>query len=346
MQSIIDFSNCPYSIKHGSYGGQAGDKDGIKYNGQYYIIKYPKAARYFKQIGNMSYVSSPLSEYIGSHIYSILGYDVHSTLLGFRNHKIVVGCKDFCQTPDRQLLEMRTIKNAANKELEDKLGQDIQSSATGDLVNLSEQILHMEYNPILIRTKGVKERFWDTAIIDVLIDNNDRNNGNQGVIVNHTTMSYELAPIFDNGNAFSNKATDEQLAAYLQESEKDLKNRLTGSRTAYIVNGQQLSAKRLLKYENKDLKAAIIRTAPKIQNHMQEIKDFIMSIPETYNGQIICSKIRKEYYIRGIETRFNELILPEYEKIMEKRNERIAMTEQKFANTSENYDNPDNSPRF
>lgn len=331
MQSIIDFSECSYGLKHGSYGGQAGDKDGIEYNNEDYIIKYPKAARYYKKIDDMSYVSSPLSEYIGSHIYSILGYDVHDTTLGFRNNKIVVACKDFCQMPNKKLLDMRSIKNAANKELENKLGYEPHSSATGDLVNLKEQILHMDFNPILKQVDGVKERFWDCTIIDILIDNNDRNNGNQGIQLDMSTKSYKLAPIFDNGNAFSNKATDEQLSVYLQSPEQELKNRFNGSRTAYMIDGKQLSAKKLIQYDNADLKTAIKRTTPNIQKHLQEIKDFIMNIPEEYNGHIVCSKIRKEYYISGIETRFNEIINPEFEKI-KTHEKRITEVEGKFGN--------------
>jgi len=38
---------------------------------------------------------TPLSEFLGSHIYAILGYPVHETLLGYRKGKIVVACKDF-----------------------------------------------------------------------------------------------------------------------------------------------------------------------------------------------------------------------------------------------------------
>ena len=148
-----------------------------------------------------------------------------------------------------------------------------------------------------------------------MIDNNDRNNGDYGVIVNRKTRLYELAPVFDNGNAFSSKATDEQLSRYLQESENDLKNRFTGSRTAYVVGNKQLSAKRLLKYDNADLRAAVMRVTPKIQNHAQEIEEFIAGIPEEYNGQIVCSKVRKEYYVKGLMVRFNELILPAYERV-------------------------------
>ncbi len=39
---IFDFSNAEYSNRNGSYGGAAGDKDGIVINGEPWIAKYPK----------------------------------------------------------------------------------------------------------------------------------------------------------------------------------------------------------------------------------------------------------------------------------------------------------------
>ena len=321
MQKIIDFSKCEYSMRHGSYGGMAGDKDGIIYNNNFYIIKYPKASRYFKELKDISYVTSPLSEYIGSHVYSILGYDVHETLLGYRNDKIVVGCKDFCENSGIRLMEMRTIKNGANKELESILEQQMNSSATGDRVNLNEQILHLQYNPTLKKIDGVTERFWDTAVVDILIDNNDRNNGNWGILLDENANSYKLAPVYDNGNAFSNKATDTQLEQYMNEP--TLTERLTGSRTAYNYNGKILSAKRLLKTEIPELEDAIIRNVPKIQRNMEQIKTFIQEIPEQYDNKFVCSHIRKQYYIAGIETRMNHLLQPVYEKVIKKQKNNI-----------------------
>lgn len=42
---FIDFSECKFSNRHGRYGGNAGDKDGIIYNDEFWIIKYPKTTR-------------------------------------------------------------------------------------------------------------------------------------------------------------------------------------------------------------------------------------------------------------------------------------------------------------
>ena len=39
---LIDLNKYEQSLKHGSYGGNAGDKDGIIYNNENWIIKYPK----------------------------------------------------------------------------------------------------------------------------------------------------------------------------------------------------------------------------------------------------------------------------------------------------------------
>ena len=113
--NFVDFTDCPLSLRAGSYGGQAGLKDGILYEGENYLLKYPKSTKSM-DVEGLSYTTSPLSEYIGSHVYEILGYDVHKTLLGEKNGKVVVACKDFCIGPEH-LLEVRTIKNQANKEL-------------------------------------------------------------------------------------------------------------------------------------------------------------------------------------------------------------------------------------
>lgn len=91
---IYKFDELELSDRNGTYGGNSGEKEGVMVRGEYWIIKYPKKADNLKDVENMSYTSAPESEYIGSHIYEILGYPVHKTVLGIRNHHIVVGCKD------------------------------------------------------------------------------------------------------------------------------------------------------------------------------------------------------------------------------------------------------------
>ena len=50
---ILDLSNAEYSNRNGSYGGAAGDKDGIIINGEPWIAKYPnKIWRYIEKKKN------------------------------------------------------------------------------------------------------------------------------------------------------------------------------------------------------------------------------------------------------------------------------------------------------
>ncbi len=74
---IRNLDSCPYSSRNGSYGGAAGDKDGIILNDENWIVKYPKSNVGMSKISKLAKFScGPLSEFIGSHIYEILGYDV------------------------------------------------------------------------------------------------------------------------------------------------------------------------------------------------------------------------------------------------------------------------------
>lgn len=308
---MVDFSKCEYSDRHGSYGGIAGDKDGILYNGEYWIIKYPKSSRYLKADLGISYTTSPLSEFLGSHVYEILGYDVQETQLGVRNGKLVVGCKDFCKTRG-SLLELRTIKNGANKELAEKLETIFHDSATGERVNLEELELHLEHNPILKKVPEVKERFWDSVVVDVIIDNNDRNNGNWGILFNEDIKTYSLAPVYDNGNSFCSKMSDEKIKIALEQNDK---NQFLGSRTSYSYEGHILSAKKMLLLENKALQSAILRVTPKVITKLTEIETFFNDVPCSCDGIPICTEERKQFYLMGIKARVNELLLPKYREL-------------------------------
>ena len=76
--------------------------------------------------------------FIGSHIYEILGYPVHKTLLGIRKNNLVVACKDFCDENTR-LLEMRTLKNIHISEMNQNFNVDLHETDDGHLVSLSQQ---------------------------------------------------------------------------------------------------------------------------------------------------------------------------------------------------------------
>lgn len=90
--TLNDYSKA--QINNQLYGGAAGQKLGININGENLFLKFFKSTRSMKNV-NISYTTSPLSEYIGSHIYEDIGIDVHATELGIYDNKLVVACRDF-----------------------------------------------------------------------------------------------------------------------------------------------------------------------------------------------------------------------------------------------------------
>ena len=282
------------------YGGNAGDKDGVIYNDAEWIIKYPKAT--VNMVGNniASYTTSPLSEYIGSQIYKILGIPVHETILGTRHNRIVVACKDFATYP-WVLMEVRTLKNIALADVNAATEKEQVTSATGDSVDLDELFVHFKYNSFL-NTQQVIRRFWDCVLVDILIDNNDRNNGNWGLLKNIQSGITILAPVFDNGNAFNNKTPDSALESKLAVLDV---NDIIGSRTAYSRGGKIISAKKLLSMQDEMFTESKLRVVPLMTEKLQDIFSMIDNVPVE-----ACSSIRKEYYKASLRIRLDNLLVP------------------------------------
>ena len=158
----------------------------------------------------------------------------------------------------------------------------------------------------------VREYFFDMVIIDGLINNNDRNKGNFGLLFKNG--EYKIAPVFDNGASFYNKTSDERLKIRLHDNNA-LEQSFLYMQTVYTLDDKELKFRDILNLDNEDIKKAIIRLTPIVAKKMKEIKDFIESIPEEFEGYKIISKERKEYYYKSMEERLNKLIIPRYEKL-------------------------------
>lgn len=315
MIEIYNFNDCPLSFKNGSYGGMTGSKDGIIFKGEEWMLKYPKN---LSQMGgeNASYSTAPLSEYLGSHIYEILEYETHQTLLGEKNEKIVVACKDFAI--DKLLLEIRTLKNHTGTDNPEILEKVSSSSENNHSVNLEGLLLLLDKNPVMSKISGIKERFFEQAIIDIFINNNDRNNGNWGIL-RERGKADTLAPVFDNGSCFSTKISEDKIKRLLSSSE--LCNNAINVLTAYGKNGHNYSAKNFFE-EVRDIpeyKNAVLRLVPLIQKKLPEIKSMMDDIPVSYKtskGTVlsVLSDIRRKYYQIQLDIRLEKLLLPEYNR--------------------------------
>ena len=106
---MVDFTNLPRRNK--TYAGANGSKIAVMYNGEQYMLKFPVPPSRNKE---MSYTNGCVSEYLGSHIFALVGIPVQETLLGTYSkngrEKIVVACKDFT-SPGVVIQDFASLKN-------------------------------------------------------------------------------------------------------------------------------------------------------------------------------------------------------------------------------------------
>lgn len=191
----IDFTNCP-RVHGRAYNGANGKKIAVLYRGEHWILKFPSNVK--SRPNDQSYSNSCFSEYLGSTIYRMLGVPAQETLLGLHVNgrtKVVCACKDFTR-PGVRLYDFCSIKNTVI---------DSETGGTGtelaDVLSTIEQQTFVD--PVL-----VAERFWQMFVVDALLGNFDRHNGNWGFLVDEVTGDASLAPVFDCGSCLLPQADD------------------------------------------------------------------------------------------------------------------------------------------
>ena len=122
MKFLIDFTNLPCSNKH--YGGNAGLKRGVIIDDKNLLLKFPQEASTFDNV-TILFTTSPLSAYVGSHIYQLLRYTAHNTMLGYYFKKDTYNEKFFNNNNiiifyDRQILDVLRSKSIIRIMFNDK----------------------------------------------------------------------------------------------------------------------------------------------------------------------------------------------------------------------------------
>jgi len=312
MIEIIDFSNAK-NARGIFYGGDAGAKEAIEYENAIWMVKYPKTTRDLVN-PQISYTTSPLSEYIGSMIFKMLGSPVHEVVLGTRKNKIVAACKDFTwvwinnesQHKPYELIHFHYLKNAF-------MSSDIENySGTGSETSLDEVLATINGEETLTSLKGVKERFWDMFVIDAFIGNNDRNNGNWGVVLDQRTGEFSLAPVYDNGNAFFNKRSIAQIEKRLTNIEAMDEDAYKTPRCAYKYKGLDNESHSINPFDFlgntkiPECLAALERFVSKIC--MDDVNKMINAIPEHYEVLSVMPNVQKTFYIKLMEIRLEKFM--------------------------------------
>jgi len=74
----------------------------------------------------------------------------------------------------------------------------------------------------LIDVKKIKEKFFEMFIIDCLIGNTDRHNGNWGFLLNKETKEIKFSPIYDCGSCLNPLLEDVEIEKMSSEELKNL----------------------------------------------------------------------------------------------------------------------------
>ena len=301
---LIDFNG--YEQNQRMYGGTAGRKMGICYQGNNYILKFPGNLKE-QQMKNirLSYSNSPVCEYIGSQIYRLLGFPVHETLLGTRNGKTVVACKDFLEEGE-VLYEFDKIKVTFEPHFLDSNGNE----TNGVGADLYEIYMTMKEHPFLKDIAGIQEHFWNMSVVDALIGNTDRNNSNWGIIVGRDGTK-RIAPVYDNGNCLNSKWDDEKIKNVLEDQQKFTAEAYRARRCIFELEGKPVNPYHLIeRMQYPDCSCAVQRIVPRIGKSILKIREMIEDIP-------VLSETRKKYYTAVIESRYENVLLPAYQKVLQ-----------------------------
>lgn len=179
---------------------------------------------------------------------------------------------------------------------------------------LNDVLTIIEQSELLENVKGIKERFWDIFIVDGFIRNNDRNNGNRGVLVKKD-QSVVLAPVFDNGNSFFNKRNPSVSQKRILDEASLIQDAL-GTGVSYFLDKEKNHIHPFAyveSLENEDCTAALIRFSERVD--MEAIRKFIQDIPENEFGIPIISPEQKQHYIRMMEIIVERSINPTLKKL-------------------------------
>ena len=293
---MIDFTNAVQKNK--TYAGANGGKISVLYNGEQYMLKFPPFPTINKE---MSYTNSCISEYIGCKVFESVGIPVQETVIGTYTskgkEKVVVACKDFT-SQGITLQDFASLKNRIIDSERNGYGTEL-----ADILSTIDEQTAMD-------SETLKTRFWDMFIVDALIGNWDRHNGNWGFLYNNATDEVTLAPVFDCGSSLYPQA-DEDLVKKILSDKNELNHRIFDiPLSAVTYNGKKINYfKFLSEGEFPDCNKALKRIASRID--MKKIYEIIDNTPT-------ITELQKEFYKTMLTARKERIIDFSLNKLKEK----------------------------
>ena len=282
---FFDFTNYPLSGK--SYGGTE-KKIGILVGDFPYMLKFQKKTPFGLRFNT-------ISEYIGCHIYQMLGFNCQDTYLGTYEGQNVVACKDFV-TNGYQFVPFNDVGESTIEE--DK--EQYQYSYDDIMLLLSA-------NKKITNVEETISSFFEIYIVDALLGNFDRHGANWGFLKKDN--KYYMAPVFDNGSCLFPNMADEDEMKQIINDEKQINMRVYKFPTSQIkLDGNKSSYFEVissLKYV--EINKALKKIYPLIN------LDIIFHLIDDIG---VISDIHKSYYKTMIKHRYEKIIKFSYEKLM------------------------------
>ncbi len=293
---MIDFTSCPV-VPGRFYNGSGGSKRPVAWNNEVYILKFPPPASGKR---SLSHTSSAISEHLGSSIFRLCGIPAQETMLGgfSKNGKtrIVCACRDFSEKHKR-FFDFCSVKNS--------LTASESSGASAELDDITEAISIQPYLPPSVIT----ERFWSMFVIDALIGNPDRRNGNWGFLYDDRAGRLTLAPVYDCGSSLLPQA-DENIMRLVLSDPRELHARIFQFPTSAIKQkGRKINYHDFITgRHHADCNAALLKVFPAID--LAAINAFI-------DDTVELSLLQKDFYKAYITARYNFILSPAYQMLAE-----------------------------
>ena len=279
-----DFSNC--KLSNIRYGGSE-RKLGILINGEPYMLKFQKNTKFGKR-------NNHICEFLGSHIFELLGINAHKTYLGIYNGEFVVACKDFAVN-GYEFVPFNDVGESTIETDKEKYQYSYE-----DIISL------LEKNKKITNVDETISIFFEIYIIDALLGNFDRHGANWGFLKKDN--KYKLAPVFDNGSSLFPQLTNEDEIKFILSSEDEINKRIYSFPTSQIKLDNKKSSYfeviSSLKY--KECNDALIKIYPKVD--LNKINQLIDSLD--------ISNIYKQFYKVMIKERFMKILKYSYDKLV------------------------------
>lgn len=304
MTGLIDFSSTTELVNN--YTGND-DKIRIRYNSELYLLKLGKALKPIEneeiQRIRASYAHSAEAEYLGSHIFAMIGVPTQNTILGTYQNRAAVACKDFIaeanlSNPGR--FELIPFANLESSFL-DSSSRAGRTPLFDDVMNVLEK--HKWLEPI--REEAIR-RFWEMFIGDALIGNFDRHSGNWGYINDlQENRLIACAPVYDCGSSFYPALNETGIHECLMDTRK-LRYRIENfPAAALMVDGKKIKFDDFLMSERGyECRTVLLDLYPKID--VERINDFIEQTP-------LKSPEKREFCKQCITQRHHLILEPAYQ---------------------------------